>query len=303
MGATWTDLLDPDRADLERAAPVPLHPSAVEAMLAAPAEPGREPRPTLAAHTGYVFGILLVAVAVPDEDAVYYQEIDLALTRDALLTVRKTPQGREPFDPAGVKKAVGDSREAAMVAYQLIDDVAESYLDLLDALNGEIDELEDHVEEWPGEKVRNRLSALRHDMLHIRRTLAPTRDAVRRVVDNRIDMEGGEELFTPPIELHFADAYDKLLRASEALELCRDLVAGVRDYYQAMVAQEQNEVMKRLTAVASVLLVPTFIVGLYGQNFHDMPELDWSFGYWWSWGLILVTTALQILYFRRKRWL
>jgi magnesium transporter len=302
VGATWTDLLDPDRAELEQAAPCPLHPRAVERMLA-PAEPGDEPRPTLEAHTGYVFGILLVAVAVPDEDLVYYQEIDLALCRDALLTVRKTPKGREPFDPAGVKDAAGDTREAAMVAYQLVDDVAESYLDMLDALNDEIDELEDHVEEWPGTKIRSRLSALRHDMLQIRRTLAPTRDAVRRVVDNRIDMEGGDELFTAPIELHFADAYDKLLRASEALELCRDLVAGVRDYYQAMVAQDQNEVTKRLTAVASVLLVPTFIVGVYGQNFHHIPELDWSFGYWWSWGLIVVTTVIQLVYFRRKRWL
>jgi magnesium transporter len=303
VGVTWTDLLDPDGAELERAAPCPLHPRAVDAMLAATAEPGDEPRPALEAHTGYVFGILLVAVAVPDEDTVYYQEIDLALTRDALLTVRKTPPGREPFDPAAVKKALGDAQESAMVAYQLVDDVAESYLNLLDAVNDEIDELEDHVEEWPGERIRSRLSALRHDMLQIRRTLAPTRDAVRRVVDNRIDMEGGEELFTPAIELHFADAYDKLLRASEALELCRDLVSGVRDYYQAMVAQDQNEVTKRLTAIASVLLVPTFIVGLYGQNFRDVPELHWGFGYWWSWGLILATTAAQIVYFRRKRWL
>jgi magnesium transporter len=302
VAAPWTDLLDPDRAALDDAAPCRLHPRAVEAMLA-PSEPGDEPRPTLEAHTGYVFAILLVAVAIPDEDTVYYQEVDLALTREALLTVRKTPGGRKPYSPDGVKKAVGDTREAAMVAYQLVDDVAESYLNLVDALNDEIDELEDHVEEWPGVKIRGRLSALRHDMLQIRRTLAPTRDAVRRVVDNRIDMEGGEEVFTPPIELHFADAYDKLLRASEALELCRDLVSGVRDYYQAMVAQEQNEVMKRLTAVASVLLVPTFIVGLYGQNFHDMPELGWSFGYWWSWMLILVSTVGQLVYFRRKRWL
>ena len=302
MGAPWTDLLDPDRAALERAASCPLHPRALEAMLA-PALADDVPRPTLEAHTGYVFGILLVAVALPDEDAVYYQEIDLALTRDALLTVRKTPPGREPFDPAPVRKAAAETREPAMVAYQLVDDVAESYLNLLDALNDEIDELEDHVEEWTGEKIRNRLSALRHDMLQIRRTLAPTRDAVRRVVDNRIDMEGGEELFTPPIELHFADAYDKLLRAFEALELCRDLVAGVRDYYQAMVAQDQNEVTKRLTAVASILLLPTFIVGLYGQNFRDVPELHWGFGYWWSWGLIITTTAAQIIYFRRKRWL
>ena len=250
-----------------------------------------------------MFGVFLVAVAVPDEDTVFYQEVDIVITPDRLVTVRKTPQGRPPFDPKGVREAIGDDRDAGMVAYQLVDDVAESYLDLIDELNNEIDELEDAIETWPGPRIRARLSDLRHDLLRIRRTLAPTRDAVRRVVDNRVDLEGGVEVFSEDVELHFADAYDKLLRASEGLELCRDLVAGARDYYQSMVAQDQNEVTKRLTAIASILLVPTFIVGLYGQNFRDMPELRWGWGYWWSWSLIIVTTAAQIVYFRRKRWL
>ena len=299
----WTDLLDPDRADLEQVCPGNLHPRALDRLVAPAEAPGDEPRPTLEAHTGYVFGVFLVAVAVPDEDTVFYQEVDIVITPDRLVTVRKTPQGRPPFDPKGVREAIGDDRDAGMVAYQLVDDVAESYLDLVDDLQDEIDELEDTIETWAGPRVRGRLSELRHDMLHVRRTLAPTRDAVRRVVDNRLELEGDTEVFTRDVELHFADAYDKLLRASEALELCRDLVAGARDYYQSMVAQDQNEVTKRLTAVASILLVPTFIVGLYGQNFRDMPELRWGWGYWWSWSLIIVTTAAQIVYFRRKRWL
>ena len=303
MGATWTDLLDPDRADLEQVCPGNLHPRALDRLVAPAEAPGDEPRPTLEAHTGYVFGVFLVAVAVPDEDTVFYQEVDIVITPDRLVTVRKTPQGRPPFDPKGVREAIGDDRDAGMVAYQLVDDVAESYLDLIDELNNEIDELEDAIETWPGPRIRARLSDLRHDLLRIRRTLAPTRDAVRRVVDNRVDLEGGVEVFSEDVELHFADAYDKLLRASEGLELCRDLVAGARDYYQSMVAQDQNEVTKRLTAIASILLVPTFIVGLYGQNFKDMPELRWGWGYWWSWSLIIVTTAAQIVYFRRKRWL
>ena len=56
--------------------------------------------------------------------------------------------------------------------------------------------------------------------------------------------------------------------------------------------------------IASIILVPTFIVGLYGQNFiRSMPELSGTYGYWWSWSLIIVTTILQIIYFRRKRWI
>jgi magnesium transporter len=60
--------------------------------------------------------------------------------------------------------------------------------------------------------------------------------------------------------------------------------------------------MKRLTVIASLLLLPTFIVGLYGQNFVDIPELRWHAGYAYVWGLIVVTTALQLWWFRRKRW-
>jgi magnesium transporter len=190
-----------------------------------------------------------------------------------------------------------------LVAYHLLDDVAEGFMDLTDGLNEEIDELEDHVDDLPNDTVRERLSELRHDFLHIRKILSPTRDAIHRVVDNRVDTDTEEELFPHEIELHFADVYDKLLRASEALELSRDLVAGVRDYHQAKVANDQNEVMKRLTVIASIFLPPTFIVGLYGQNLRGVPEFHWRFGYAWSWVLILVITLGQLGYMRRKRWI
>ena len=86
-------------------------------------------------------------------------------------------------------------------------------------------------------------------------------------------------MFPRDVELHFADAYDKLLRAVDGLELSRDLLAGVRDYHQAKIANDQNEVMKRLTAIASLLLVPTFIVGALRPELHkSMPELRWAFG-------------------------
>jgi len=298
----WIDLLQPTPDELEKVLPAQVHDRALE-QLCAPAQHDDEPRPRLESHGDYVFGVFLVAVAVPDEDTVYYQEVDLVITRDRIVTVRKAPEGRPPYDPSEVQAACRDEEDVAMVAYHLVDDIAEHFLDLVDLLNDEIDELEDHVEDWPSDRVRTRISALRHDLLHIRRTLGPTRDAVRMVVDNRIEF-AGEEVFTHDVELSFAAAYDKLMRASDGLELSRDLVAGVRDYHQAKVANDQNEVMKRLTVIASLLLVPTLIAGIYGQNFTHMPELHWWWGYYfWSWGLIVVTTIAQVILFRWKRWL
>ena len=297
----WIDLIDPTQEELTAHLPPRLHPAAL-ALLLAPLVHDDEPRPRIETHGTYIVGVLLVAVAVTDEDRVYYQEVDFVLTPERFVTVSKTPPGEKPFDPKPAKEACRPDEPTGMYLFRLVDELAERYLDLIDDLNDEIDELEDNVERWPAAKVRDRVSSLRHDLLRIRRTLAPTRDAVHAIVDNRVELDD-EDIFPRDVELHFADAYDKFLRAADGLETSRDLVAGVRDYFQSKIANDQNEVMKRLTMVASLLLLPTLIVGVYGQNFRHIPELQWSFGYWWSWGLILGTTILQLAYFRWKRWL
>jgi magnesium transporter len=306
----WTDLLDPTEEQLREHVPHDLRADAWAELMRPADANGRNPRPSIKSHGDYVLGMLLAAVAVPDEDVVYYQEVDFVLSRDRIVTIRKTPGERPPFDPSGVG-ALCDAREhevaPGMIAYLLVDDVAERYIDLLDALDEEIDELEEGVDTWPAEKTRRRISELRHDLLHIRKTLAPTRDAVREVVDGRVDIEGRtrftREVFPREVERQFATTYDKLLRATEGVEFARDLLSAARDYGQARIAIDQNEVVKRLTSIASILLVPTFIVGLYGQNFIHMPEYRWHYGYVWSWFLILATTVGQVIYFRRKGWL
>jgi magnesium transporter len=301
--AEWIDLIDPSADDLREKLPGTLKESALE-LLQAPLQHDDEPRPTLQGHGDYVFGVFLVAVAVPEEDRVFYQEIDAVVTHNLLITVSKTPPGEEPYDPRPAREACKPDDSAGMMLYRLVDDVAERYLNLVDDLDAEIDELEDSIETASPAETRDRLSELRHDLLHIRRTLAPTRDAVRRIVDNVVEVESGDEVFPHDVEVAFNSVYDKLLRAFDGLELSRDLIASVRDYLQAKIANDQNEVMKKLTVIASVLLLPTFIVGLYGQNFrHHFPELGWQWGYAWSWGLIVVTTAAQLWYFKRKRWI
>jgi magnesium transporter len=296
----WIDLIDPSKAELEAQLPEGLHPAALD-LLRAPLVHDDEPRPRIESHGNYVVGLLLIAVTVTSENRLYYQEVDFILTPERFVTVSKTPPEEHPFDPRPAKEACRHDEPIGMYLFRLIDEIAERYLDVIDDLTEEIDELEDQVESWPAAKVRNRISALRHDFLRLRRTLTPTRDAVHRIIDDRVELDDFE-LFPREVELHFADTYDKLLRATEGLETSRDLVAGVRDYFQSKIANDQNEVMKRLTAIASILLVPTFIVGLYGQNFHHIPELGWSFGYWWSWGWIGGTTIAQLIFFRWKRW-
>jgi magnesium transporter len=303
VAAKWIDLLDPSEEELREQAPRELEDIAIEPLVAHPRHDD-EPRPTLQGHGDYVFGIFLLARAMPDEDSIYYQEIGVVLTHEMLLTVRKTPADRgEPYDIEPVRAAVRDTDSPGMIAYRIVDDIAEKYLDLVDDVDAEIDELEDNVDVQSGDETRKRISDLRHDLLHIRRTLAPMRDAVRRVVDDVVEVERGKDVFPHDVEIAFNSAYDKLLRALDGLEFSRDLLSSVRDYHQSKIANDQNEVTKRLTVIASIILFPTFIVGVYGQNFVHMPELHWHYGYAYSWGLIVGTTLAQLWWFRRKRWL
>ena len=297
----WIDLVDPSEAELHETLPKRVHATAMRALLA-PAVHAGEPRPRIDSQGDYVLGILLVPIAVADENRVYYQEVDFVATLDVFVTISKTQPGERPYDPKPAKEACRTHEDIGMYAYHLVDHVAESFLDLVDKLDDEIDELEDLVAGRPVREVGRRLRELRQDVRGIRRTLTPTRDAVRRVVDDRVELDEGE-LFPRDVEIAFGDAYDKLLRATEALESSRDALGGVRDFLQGKIAVDQNEVMKRLTVIASLLLLPTFIVGLYGQNFRHIPELAWGYGYWWSWGWIIATTIGQLVFFRWKRWI
>jgi magnesium transporter len=292
--AEWIDLLDPTETELSERLPVEIHHDAVERLLT-PVTHDNEPRPRFEGRRTYVFGIMVAPVCADDE--VYFQEVDLIVTREALVTVRKTPDHGKAIDldvPPG---------RAGEMAAGVADQVAEKFLDAVDELDDSVDEVDSGVDEWPAERVRNRLKQLRHEILRVRRQLGPTREALHKVVDRRVDVEGAEAI-PHEVEIAFGDVYDKLLRAVDGLDLARDLLAGARDYHQAKIANDQNEVMKRLTVIASLLLLPTFIVGLYGQNFqHHFPELHWQYGYLWSWGLIVATTLFQLWFFRRKRWI
>jgi Mg2+ and Co2+ transporter CorA len=146
--------------------------------------------------------------------------------------------------------------------------MAANWIDLVDDIEAGIDELEDQVEMQRPEIARNRISQLGHDLLQIERTLA-------RVVH---DVE--------------------VARALDRLELARDHLASVRDFHESKTVNDRNVMTKRLTVIASVLLVPTLIVGIYGRS-----EMRWQAGYAFWLTFIAATTLVQLWFFERKRWL
>src|SRR5205823_3797760 len=170
--AEWIDLLDPTDQALHDALPREIHDRALDQLLR-PTRHDDEPRPRLEGHDHYLFGVFLVPIAIRDEDRVFYQEVDVIATHEVLLTVRKTPESGYPFDLASAQESVALEQDATvgLMVYRLADLIAEYFLDLVDALDDEIDELEDGIEHWSATQIRTRISTLRHDLLHVRRTV------------------------------------------------------------------------------------------------------------------------------------
>jgi magnesium transporter len=296
VSARWLDLLDPTRSEIDAVLPPGTDPDVVEELIAPPRR--RDPRPLLEDHGSYVLGVLVPVVE--EAGGMSTLEVCFVATPDRLVTVRKTSPGGSTFDVSSLVAADGSGRPLGELVHRLVDDVTDSYLDLLDATYAEIDALEDRIDELRPTQVRARLAELRHDLLYRRRLVSATRAAVRRVVDGRIEV-GDHELFPPEVERLFADTYDTLVRVTEELDVARDLLAGVRDHLQSKITENQNEVGKKLTVIASLVLVPSFVVGFFGQNFAG----EFERGYWTVWfstGVIVVSTLVQLAIFRWRRW-
>jgi magnesium transporter len=298
--ARTIDLVDPSPDELVSRAPMPLDGDTV-AELCGKAGDGRDVRPNLDARDAYVFGVLLFAGRLDADRRVTYRELGLVASAEVLLTVRTTAADGGLADVSWLETA-GATLGTGLLVHRLADAATETYLDLVDSLYVEIDRLEDEVDDLAPAALRSRLSGLRHEMLHARRNASATRAAVRRVVDGRLDLGPEDAVFPHEAERAFAETYDTLVRVIEELDIARDLLASVRDYLQSKVTESQSEIVKKLTVVASLVLVPTLITGFYGQNFAGVFDKGyWSVGV--SVGLIVATTLVQLAFFRWRRWL
>jgi magnesium transporter len=267
-------------------------------------------RASLRQEQDHIFGSVVVPQSLAEEDVVVYEQMDLVITPRAVVVMTTTDDQllRAKGTPTPWSEMVrrtcseSEAQDAGRLIHKLFDAAVDRYEALAVDLELEIDDVENAFEDWSGEAIQTRLRGIRNDLLASRRNLVPLREGLRRIAEDEIDLDENR-FFSRDVDIRFRDTYERVLRVNETLDSLRDYVGGVRDAHQAHVAQKQNEVMQRLTVVASILLVPTLIVGIYGQNFSDMPETHWAHGYFFSWGLILLITVGQLFYFRKRGYL
>ncbi len=189
------------------------------------------------------------------------------------------------------------ARGPDFVASRIADGLTDEYLGILDSLEAHIEDVEDAVVTATDIDTLERINSLRRELLRFRKLAWPTREAVGSLA------RGEPDHVRPETEKYFRDVADRLIHLVELTETYRDLVGGARDIYLNTLSQSTNEVMKRLTIVATVVLPLTFVVGVYGMNFETMPELGWTWGYPAVMIGMAGVTAVLVIYFRRQGYL
>ena len=192
-------------------------------------------------------------------------------------------------------------RDADFTAYRVLDAVVDEYFAILDEIGRDIEAVEDRIIDDPDTETLEILNSLRRELLSIRRIVWPTRDAMSVLA------RGDADHVQASTEKYYRDVYDHLVQHVDLIETYRDLASGARDIYLNTLSQSTNEVMKRLTVVATIILPLTFVVGVYGMNFdggpYNMPELGWQFGYPAVLIGMALTAAVMLWYFRHEEWL
>lgn len=180
------------------------------------------------------------------------------------------------------------------VLYAIMDFVVDNYMPVVDAIEQQVEEIEDAVRTAAvARETIERIAALRRDLLQLRRTTAPLLDVCTRL--QRMDLPCIDEAIRP----YYRDVYDHVIRVNETIDILRDMLSAAFETYLLLASHRQNEVTRQLAGWAAILAVPTAVAGIYGMNFEHMPELEEVWGY--PAVLVLIAAVCLALFFKFRR--
>jgi magnesium transporter len=288
----WVALKDATDAELEQLREeFDLHPLAVE-----DARHGHQ-RPKIEEYGDQLFVVLHTVEVAGDE--LHVGEVDVFVGRNFVLSVRQRTERGFQEVRARVEREPDLLRYGAgYVLYALMDAVVDRYFPVLDAIEMQLEKVEEQL--FGGSTPRENIEAL----YYVKQKLTTLKHAVSPLLEHVGKLYGGRvPMVCSGLGEYFRDVYDHLFRINQSIDGARETVNTAIQVAIAMVNMGHGEITKRLAAYAALVAVPTMIAGVYGMNFRHMPELDWSFGYPLSVGLMLGIDAFLFTRFRKAGWL
>ncbi|MCM3317652.1 magnesium/cobalt transporter CorA [Rummeliibacillus stabekisii] len=263
------------------------HPLAIEDCLM------RLQRPKLDYYEGYHF---LVAHKI-NKETFEGEEVNLFVAPDFIVTYHHSPAPEFAIVRERIEEMPASwERGPLYIAYQVLDKIVDGYFPLVYDIEDHLNEIDDEIGFKSTTKSMKYVFDLRSDLLHIRRIVLPMRDLLYRVLNSyRFRLNDQERAY-------FMDIHDHLIKLTEMVESNRELTADMRDSHMSINSSRMNGIMMILTIISSIFIPLTFIAGVYGMNFKNMPELNWHYGYFIILFIMFGIAFSMAIWFKLKGW-
>ncbi|PWK18526.1 magnesium/cobalt transporter CorA [Xanthomarina spongicola] len=256
-------------------------------------------RPKIDVYDDYIFVVLKMLYYDENED-IKIEQISLVLGSNYVLTFQEI-EG-DVFDNVRERLRLANGRIRTLgsdyLLYALIDAIVDHYYIVSETMGNKIEDLEDLL--FHGqikEDLSLQILNLKKEVLKIRRSIFPIREIISRIEKNE------HVLIDKKTIQYYKDIYDHIIQLSDSIDIYREMIWSLMDMYMTTISNKMNEVMKVLTIMATIFIPLTFIAGIYGMNFDNMPELNYKYSYFILWAIMIVIFLGMIYYFKRKKWL
>ena len=269
------------------------HPLTIEDCLSVGYQP-----PKIDDFGSYLF--LIIHALPPDHrlDALETLELNLYLGENFMVTC----YSEETMPPVErvIQRLARDQRlylfGSDFLCHAVLDALVDDYMPLVDQLDDELDDLEDAILQKPRPTTLQHILSIKHSLMTLRRILSPQREVINRLTRDEFPMVDNQS------QIYFRDIYDHLVRIQDLTETLRDIATSALDIYLNSTSLRLNEVMKALTIVSTIFLPLSFVAGVYGMNFHFMPELSHPWGYPMIWVVFALIAGGMMIFFKKRGW-
>jgi magnesium transporter len=264
------------------------HPLAIEDCVHFPQRPKLE----------YYENLSFLVIHVLNEKTLEAYEVDLFIGEDFIVSfhfqdLKEINSAWEVFE----KATDMDRFRPIEVGYKIMDKIVDSFFPIVQELEDHILAIENtHGVKKAGNTVIKKTFNVRRDLLKLRRTIIPMRELMYRILESK------RFIIQEQKRAYFQDIYDHLIRLSEMIESNQELTSDIRDNYISLNSLRMNNIMKTLTVITTIFMPLTFLAGIYGMNFENMPELKWHLGYYLILGVMLFVGVGMFIWFKYKGW-
>lgn len=247
----------------------------------------------------YLFVVLMMLRFDEESKSIISEQVSIVLGTNFVISFQENVGDLFEQIRDRIRNAKGRIRKmgADYLMYSLLDAIVDGYFTILEKMGETIEYLEEDLVDDPSKNTLQHIHHLKREMIFLRRSVWPLRELIS-------SLERSEsKLIHDSTKAYLRDVYDHTIQVIDTVESYRDTVASMLDLYLSSLSMRMNEVMKVLTIIATIFIPLTFIAGVYGMNFVNMPELKWKYGYPVILLVMAAISAGMIYYFKKKKWL